>query len=233
MDMHKYTQFPYQLTEESLLLIHRKQRIFKEITSEYPVSVSKEISAAERESLSLNSISLTYGELDFRSLGEIFETIKNVHGGIPNGIFYDLGSGSGKGVLSAALLDNFHKCIGLEILRGLYEISQVIKTNYDTIRLNLIEEYKDIWNTLPDIEFVQGDMFDIGWGDADFIFANSTCFDTKMMDRIGNSYAKPGTWAVTLTKGLISPFWDILQSFRKKMSWGEATVYIHKRNNVS
>lgn len=60
---------------------------------------------------------LTYGEVDFISLGEIFYTIRERYGGIPSGgVFYDLGHGTGKGVLAAALLHNFDSVRGIEIL---------------------------------------------------------------------------------------------------------------------
>jgi hypothetical protein len=63
---------------------------------------------------------LTYGEVDFVSLGETFLSIENNFGGIPQGKFYDIGSGTGKGCLAAALLYPFDICIGFEILEGLH-----------------------------------------------------------------------------------------------------------------
>lgn len=76
-------------------------------------------------------------------------------------------------------------------------------------------------------------MFNRGINDADFIFANSTCFDFNMMDKIADFDVKPGTWAITLTKSLPSPKWIILESIKKLMSWGEATVYIQQRQEAS
>jgi hypothetical protein len=38
------------------------------------------------------------------------------------GIFYDVGSGSGRGVFAATLLHNFDKAEGIEILTGLHAV---------------------------------------------------------------------------------------------------------------
>ncbi len=59
------------------------------------------------------------------------------------------------------------------------------------------------------------------------MFANSTCFDLEMINRIGHMPVQPGTIALTLTKSLPGDSWRILESIRKRMSWGDATVYIH------
>ena len=230
MDSHLYTDSPFQLPSDSLLILHRKFRVFQDLTQDFPATLGKDISKKERSENSLSNASLTYGEVEFLSLGETFEIIKAVHGEIkPGGIFYDLGSGSGKGVISAALLHNFTKCVGIEILQGLFAVSERLKTNYDQIRLSLMEENRDLWQSLPDVEFVNGDLFRVDWSDADVIFMNSTCFDIGMMDAIAMCQVKAGTWGITLTKSLASSKWKVVQSFRKRMSWGEATVYIHIR----
>lgn len=229
MDPHKYTPIPPAIPTESHLLLHRKLQLFSALSQDFPVERSKELSKKERTELSLDRTSFTYGEVDFISLGETIEIIQSHHGPIPTCAFYDLGSGSGKGVISAALLYPFSKCVGIELLKSLFDISLDFKLSYEQTRLSLIESHSDIWSSLPDIEFIHSDMFETGWSDAGFIFANSTCFDQSMMDRISAAPAQPGTWAVTLTKHLMQP-WAVLQSFRKSMSWGDATVYIHQRS---
>jgi hypothetical protein len=40
---------------------------------------------------------------------------------------------------------------------------------------------------------------------------------------------KPGAIFVTFTKGLTSPMFEVLERKRYKMSWGPATVFIHRR----
>ena len=48
----------------------------------------------------------------------------------PGGVFVDIGSGLGKGVLTGAFLHEFDECIGVEILEGLYQKSLELKEMY-------------------------------------------------------------------------------------------------------
>lgn len=88
---------------------------------------------------------LTYGEITFETLGTILEKIRKIYGK-PNkgssgplgylqrrgGIFYDLGSGTGKAVIGAAILHNFDVCYGIEYLEGLYSLSQEALSAYNS-----------------------------------------------------------------------------------------------------
>ena len=65
---------------------------------------------------------LVYGEVDVASFAEIFANY------LPNlpasgGLFVDLGSGTGRAVFAAWLLHDFERCVGVELLRSLYDIS--------------------------------------------------------------------------------------------------------------
>lgn len=42
---------------------------------------------------------------------------------------------------------------------------------------------------------------------------------------------KPGAFFITFTKGLTSDMFEVLERKRYKMSWGPATVFIHRRLN--
>ena len=155
-----YVNVPPELSAETTLILNRKLKIFEDLTSEYPVSIGKEVSVKERNVNSLYQSHLIYGEVDFLSLGETLEIIKAIHGDIPKGgVFYDLGSGTGKGVFSAALLHEFDRCVGIEILKGLFELSLAIKLRYEITRLCILDEHKDIWSSLPDVDLVHGDIF--------------------------------------------------------------------------
>ena len=59
-----------------------------------------------------------YGEISFESFGSCLEKIRKRYGGLKEkgGRFYDLGSGSGKPVFAAALLHDFEKVIGIEVM---------------------------------------------------------------------------------------------------------------------
>ncbi|CAG9330271.1 unnamed protein product [Blepharisma stoltei] len=220
----------YLLPPDVREVLNRKYAIFQQITGNFPVSLGKDVSKKDREELGNASSTLTYGEVEFVSIGEIFETIKARYGAIPSGgVFYDLGSGTGKGVIAGALLHNFTECVGIEILEGLYDVSVQQKQEYDRIFPEEVKNNPELFENKPEVEFYKNDMFAQGWADASLIFANSTCFDLPMMEAIANAPVQPGTWALTLTKNFNSPKWRIFESIRKNMSWGEATVYIHQR----
>jgi hypothetical protein len=183
---------------------------------------------------------LTYGELgqnysDFVSFAETFEVIKDKCGGIPSGgLFVDLGSvratqGTGKGVIAAALLHDFSECWGIELLKGLHSVSESLKETYNREFPRVMGEHPDLFTVMPTVSMKVGSFLDMDWSKASFIFANSTCFSREMMRSLGEVPVAPGSFAVTLTKTLLSPLWKVLDSFKKEMSWGQATVYIQVR----
>ena len=59
---------------------------------------------------------MIYGEVDYSSFYRVLRKINPS----PGGIFYDLGSGTGKAVFAARLTQDFSRCAGVEILQGLH-----------------------------------------------------------------------------------------------------------------
>ena len=74
---------------------------------------------------------------------------------------------------------------------------------------------------------------------ASFIFCNSTCFSSELLLSIARKVNKEvpnGCIVITFTKKL--PFlnkedWDIKKGFKRLMSWGLATVFVHRKIKVS
>ena len=220
---------PYQLTTREASLINQKSIIFQSFLAEFTLETGEEISLKERESyIGVSDISLTYGEIDFISIAEIYYTIIHRYGGLPNGIFYDLGSGMGKCIIATALICDFSMCKGIEILEGLYENSQLIYKKYYEEFPKIVEKNPEIFSSMNDIEFLKGSFFNFDWSDAALIFANSTCFGSEMMEQIGSLPLKIGTLGISFTEVFIGEGWIVLESIRKKMSWGQATVYIQR-----
>lgn len=209
--------------------IPKLTQIFDKLVAEHPVSVGKHASTDERKTMKENPSTLVYGEIRFESYAIAIEKIKNKYGGLqsPGGVFYDLGSGTGKPTLSAALLHDFDKVKGIELLQGLYNIS-----------LELQEVWKNkICPMLPprkrqiEVSFTHGDITQLDWSDATLCFANSTCFDEPLMRVLAEKAdaMPPGSFFITFTKSLKSPNWEVLEHESHRMSWGAATVYIHRR----
>ena len=222
---------PYILTPDQSQTLQRKHEIFNHLTAKFPVELGKKASKSERESLNLtNDSRLTYGEMEFQALGEIFYTIQERYGGLPSGgTFYDLGSGTGKALLAAALLGNFSECIGIEILSSLHSISLGLIEEYnDEITQHLLQN-SNLWTNMPIIRSILGDICKVDWKNASFIFVNSTCFSREMLEFVSEVEVPVGTIALSLTRGLTGRSWASLEIVDKIMSWGEATVYIQRK----
>lgn len=111
---------------------------------------------------------------------------------------------------------------------GLYSISNELLEAYDKLIQTKIAENPSDWKK-GNMKFVHGDIFEYDWSNAGVVFANSTCFSHDMMDRLSEMPVKPGTLAINFTKPLGSKYWETLESTRKVMSWGDATVFISRR----
>ena len=87
----------------------------------------------------------------------------------------------------------------------------------------------------PYIEYICGNFMNIDLTKASFIFCNSTCFSSELLLSISKKVSKEapnGCIVITFTKKL--PFlntneWDIKKGFKRLMSWGLATVFVHRR----
>ena len=125
----------------------------------------------------------------FRSVAYIIELIKREYGEhLKEGNFYDLGSGSGKGVIAASLVYPFKKCIGIELLESLYKISEEHKKIYDENIKKQFSEYSELFAGIDKpvpISFSWGDLLKETWNEPSIILANSTCFSPDLMVELG------------------------------------------------
>jgi hypothetical protein len=217
--------------------------IYDHVCSAFPLVLGKAASKKEREDNGKKETTLVYGEINFETFGIIMERVRKIYGrqdvgasgpyGVlqgRGGVFYDLGSGTGKGVAAAAILHNFDQCVGIECLEGLFSISLEMQASYNTRGKTKLEDRE--FDT--HCSFVFGDFLDMkvrDWRDADMVFANSTCYDDELMAKIADLAAgmKKGSFFVSITKRLGSSDFAILEHEMMKMSWGEATVYIMQK----
>ncbi len=170
----------------------------------------------------------------------IFEYIKSTYGeySIGDNAFYDLGSGIGRGLIAAAFLFPFKKVVGIEYLEKLHYIGLEIKNKYDNKFEEIFKQYEDLfpnYSNFPKLELINGDFLLSNWKDASCIFANSTCFSTELMNSLtkkADEELQPGTFFITFTKRLphlSNDKWEVREGFRRLMSWGIATVYVHRK----
>ena len=121
------------------------KEVYDAVMQSFPTTLGKSVSKKERDELGLKDASLVYGEITFETFAIVMEKIKMVYG-LPfanscgpagmlqsrGGIFYDLGSGTGKPVIAAAICHNFDVCYGIEVLEGLYSMSLDAMNIYNT-----------------------------------------------------------------------------------------------------
>jgi hypothetical protein len=126
-------------------MIHvlKSKELYDDIMIPYPISLGKSTSKKEREKKGWKEHTKVYGEIDFQTFGIVIEKIKKLYGrpdvgasGIKGiiqergGLFYDLGHGTGKPVIAAAILHEFDICTGIEIIDGLYSLSLEVLASY-------------------------------------------------------------------------------------------------------
>jgi SAM-dependent methyltransferase len=197
-------------------------KVYNEIYQDIPCDASCKASLADRASMKVQKdYTLTYGELStMEPMWRVLESLiiqsyiklSNVQR------FYDLGSGSGRPVISAAvILDHFATaahcrkpdegsipathCVGVELLPGLFNLSLAAKLAYESTAYYATQ-------SRPAVSFYEGSIFDLAvcdWTDGDIVYVNSTCFDVKMMLQI---YAiaerlRAGAIMITLSRSMI------------------------------
>ena len=222
---------PYTPSAEQIQVLRRKLEVYEEITKKFPLELGKKISkdARENENSAWN-FSFTYGEMDFMSMGELFYTINERYGGMSQGgIFYDLGSGIGKALIAAALLGDFSECRGIEIIENLHSLAENLVAEYHDNFVKFLIQNSDIWTVAPKITCVCADLLKYDWSDASMLLVNSTCFDEETISAISNVPVANGTISISLSKALSATSWLQLEKVQKKMSWGDATIYIQKK----
>lgn len=219
--------FPFYDLFSFLYAGNESNSIFNDLFSDTPLEVGKSLSKNEREERNLgDEKSLIYGEVEYKSFYTILRKINPK----PGLTFYDLGSGTGKAVFAARLTQDFARCIGIEILSGLHDQAFHITQRYNKSFRHFLDG-----GQRQHAAVYKGSLLEYNWSDGDVVFANSTCFDDNLMNDMSKMahHLKPGAIVVTFTRGLtgIEGKFELLEKKREKMSWGPATVFIHRRLN--
>lgn len=137
---------------------------------------------------------------------------------------------------ASLLFGDVLKCIeGVELLSDLYDTSVTAIDSYFTLIKS--PEYSEMYQTriICPIQPYEGDFSSeksvAGWTNADIVFANSTCFNSLLMNQIAHNAVKmrPGSRLITFTSQLPSEAFKVTDKVNLGMSWGVATCYIHLR----
>ncbi|GMI10123.1 hypothetical protein TrLO_g2362 [Triparma laevis f. longispina] len=207
----------------------------------YTPDMGKEVSQKERAERNLYDEEYNYGEFGLQTFNKLIQRCKRIFGHMPegqNGVFWDLGCGSGKLVVAAATLHPFTQCWGIDYLRNLTLVGdQMIKTfegseNYNNER----DYYRDITCRVVCSDLSESDA----WVDnTTVILCHATCFSDEMMDRICEKARgmNVGTLFITVTKPLPDDkLWFRIGEDEAEMHWGlgfcKAKIYFHEKIKI-
>ena len=234
------------------------ETLYAALVASVPIAVGIAVAESDRVALKNKATSgkrrghLTYGEMCFAPFAESIARIKSAFGGLAEsgGVFYDLGSGTGKAVFAAACLHKFDACVGIELLPGLHDKALQLRATWDAETAPRVRELResssdsddggrDDQRSLAKIVLLRGDIFDQGvrdWAaDAVLLYVASTCFGRPMMQRLVKAASRcaKGTWCITWSKELeeFAPReWKTRSIARQVMSWGKkVTIYIQEK----
>lgn len=181
-----------------------------------------DLSYKARKKLEYYDRGFTYGEIVPESVKAFVKSIEPKEGEI----FYDLGSGTGKGVLSAALLFPFGKVVGIELLDDLHAAATSVLQRFNReIKPGLVLK------KVPQIEFHQGDFLNHDLSDGDILFAHATCFHDGLMRGLAKKLEglKKGTKLLVVSQTIESPIYRLLARQEYKFSWGDATLHSYEK----
>mmetsp|Transcript_46638 Transcript_46638/g.130049 ORF Transcript_46638/g.130049 Transcript_46638/m.130049 type:complete len:524 (-) Transcript_46638:55-1626(-) len=229
-----------ELTEQQKLEM-RTDLLFKRCS---PLK-AKLLSQEERRLNSLDDPALLYGEIEPNEFAKVLQRIQHIYGhmhpgkGIARGKFYDIGSGSGKACLVAAMLHPFELCCGIETLSELCTLAEGLQARHD----------KRIASGKPPIGY-NGDetddrkkqvirfactdaLEDNSWSEATMTFCHSTAFSEEMMLTFAETteLMEIGSVVITCTKPLptTKSRWLTLLHDRLEVAWGTVKVWAYEK----
>mgnify|MGYP006160262265 FL=1 len=205
---------------------------------------ARDLSVQEREQKNDNSIEMVYGELSPTAVLHLFQRMMLM---LPtdsrSGSFLDVGSGTGKMLVSAALFGQcettdtnacaFTNIVGIELLQSLHEAAlknvEVFQTETSTTNQSL--------QNVSIIQCIHGDALSKetlptdAWVDFTMVFCNATMFNEGMMKKLSCLPFSPGTICCVTTNKLDDARWEIVETFNlSDGNWGnKTTVFLFKR----
>ncbi|GMI23773.1 hypothetical protein TeGR_g7918 [Tetraparma gracilis] len=196
-----------------------------------PSNHGKVLSRTERKREGYISPTLTYGEIRFDTFEELFNLLreKNL---LPSegGTFVDVGCGIGKPVFAAALLHDFQKCTGIEILEDCYRCAVETLAFWTSDIKPLLNEDRVLPENLK-FSFLNNDATLVDWSGADVVFMNSTMFNMALMLKLSVQCRalREGAIIVTTTRKIVGRQFELVHEEKMEESWGEAQVYVFRR----
>ncbi|GMH54222.1 hypothetical protein TrST_g8871 [Triparma strigata] len=203
-------------------------------TSSFRSSVSNRLQSDEsagEDAAQLHLQETTHGEIPFDSMRSIFSDLKffgHPTSKLPRGHFVDLGSGVGRPVIAASLLEkeNFSKCIGVELLADLHGEA--------TAASQLLVVAED-----DRVSFINGGIMEKHnvrvWASTDtsVLLIHGHCFGDDLISNISQEISSlaPGSFVVSTSSPLRSPSLQLLGVRYIETSWGPCSLHYQQRIN--
>lgn len=187
--------------------------------SGYSVSLLEKNSREEKEPIFKDVL---YGELSFELfyailvLPPVSEYLNNAK------VFYDIGSGIGNAVIAAYLTDVFEKCVGVEIMRSLYDASKMAKKRLQSMCSDACDR----------VLFVNDNALNVDFSDADMALFCCPTKDEKLRYEMENKFKnlKNGSIIISLIHKFKNEMdFELLNAKLVKTAWGETPLFTYKR----
>lgn len=191
--------------------IEKRQGLLREI---YQGIDGYQLSKAERGDTLDDS--LTYGEIAFEPFTWLLSTIAIDE----STVFYDLGSGVGKAVVTAAMHFPFKACHGIECLPSLHQAAMLAHSRAP----------KSLQKKMT---YHQGDFLEHDISDANLTFINASGFFGARLEQLVEylkRYCQPGTQILISSKSLPDIDFFLAGQTRLAMAFGPVTVNQFVRN---
>jgi precorrin-6B methylase 2 len=200
--------------------IARATEIFDRLYAKVP---AYEIAQREKKRIGKEDASVTYGEIVPQAFHEVLSAVSPREGEV----FYDLGSGTGKATILAALTFPFSRSVGIELLPGLGDAARQVLSQFDSeVRPTLGPEYQQ-----RQIEFIDGDFLQADLSQADIVFAHGTCYPHELIGQLGAKLAelKPGARVVLAGHTFDVPHLGFLRMMLMRADWGSSLAALYQR----
>ncbi len=160
----------------------------------------------------MTSQEFVYGEVDYLS----FYTILEETAPQTEDILYDLGSGAGKAVLTAALFFDLAKVCGIELLPPLVKKART--------KLQQL--------AFANVQLIQANFLEYDFSEATIVYIAATCLKEPTWQALQEKLAclRPGSRVIVATRTIQHPQFEMIYHANQLMSWGLCPVTIYKVN---
>lgn len=208
--------FPTSLQTEILTHSEEKdliKRIYKNING-------FSIDPQESTKISEAGGNSTYGEITDEGVLQLIKELNPTK----DDVFYDLGSGAGRMVITMHLISPVKKTLGIELASSRHEKAmQALKDIKKEIKVH----------PLRIIDFKNEDLLKFPLHDATIIYTASTCFSDKFMEKLTKKLAQElpkGAKVLTLRQLAQDSAFNLKKQLQVPMTWSNnVTVYVYEK----